>query len=129
MKTVYKIVLRDPGGRLLSPFISGKAAIEYIPGEWIGTPEWLASRGYYPLAYKSFEAAFGQAAPFAHLQVWEAEALLIIERDNLPPPLCLKSLKAGSFKQIFVTWPIDTVMVPKIRLIRPCAAFPNHPGE
>jgi hypothetical protein len=109
-----------------SVVVTGSARIRYREGEFIGAPDWLAERGYYPTVFRTLS----QARFFQKLndpsgdttEIWEVETHgKIVPAKSLPPMADLVKLSFGILKPIKEVerwWPEGTVMVEELKLIR-----------
>jgi hypothetical protein len=109
---VYKVVHREPDGRLTSMATTGDLEVEYQPGHWVEAPVGGL------LAFDDYEAAqrFWTAG-----QIWLADAE---EHVTLPPRglACPTESRAqllweGRTPGALV-WPYGTVAYRRLRLIR-----------
>jgi hypothetical protein len=124
MPKVYKIVKRV-NGKLVSITASGKAKVQYKPGEWTYPPEWLKDKGYDLFAFSKLQYAidFYQHHYYRYMynlrnfQFWEAQSKVI----SLPTKrrLDLFSLNNGEINILAPKeWPKGTVCCPELKLLK-----------
>ena len=111
---MYKVVRRTDVG-LVSPVATGNASVTYVPGRPARAPDWLAERGYHPVAFNSRERALAFILA-DDVEVWEAEARGILER--LPDFLSTDDLRIAQIVRANDWWPPGTVMALELTLRR-----------
>jgi hypothetical protein len=122
----YKVVRRfryDDGDQFASVYAAGKAAVEYVPGQWAEPPAFLKERGYGLFVYADEADAHLAAADAYGGEVWECEA------ENVRPVplgagLDLGELKEGRFVPAASIEP-RSLWADRVRLLRPvtCEIF------
>lgn len=113
----YKVVIRSPDGRLWSAVASGKARIQYLPGQWVEAPQWLGEKGYHLFVFEELSAALKWLELFASAaEAWEAEA-----EDVLPLPafLSLDAIREGQVvPSLYGKHLAKTMMARRVKLVR-----------
>jgi len=113
---VYKVV-ENRFGVLTSYMGVKRAQVVYKPGEWVEAPGWLAEKGYHITAYRDMRCAEEDMRAAPNQELWLAEAEGILEQL---PPSCQPNLLAEGILEpnVFPTWPPDTIMCRRLKLIR-----------
>jgi len=129
--SVFKVVIKYASKLYASAFAEGAALVWYEPHKWTSAPGWLAEKGYYLLAFSTYE----YARRFASLvwqrtdcgvEIWEAETNEIIPEKMLPPFCELAELKNGQLQAANIKsgWFSDSIMTPRLRLLRRLFTLP-----
>lgn len=120
----YKWVSLEPGNRLISPFATGLACVEYKIGEFVEAPEWLLQYNYGLTYFQYKDEAFEWSSGRAHGLSWKLYEVEVEEKIHTPPPICLlQYLATGNFmpypaRQGNDCWFYNTRMCHRIKLVK-----------